>query len=362
MSDTSVSGGVISARPMVAVGGQDQPALAEGLLSLLISENSQGLYRCEATFGNWGATGGGIGFLYFDRNTVDFGKPFAIKLGPSSRATVLFEGRISALEAQFPAGTPGRLVVLSEDRFQDLRMTRRTRSFEQISDGDVFRRIANDHGLWADIDVSGPTHAVLAQVNQSDLAFLRARAREIGAELWMDGQTLHAQPRSRRNGATVELRLGSSLRECSVLADLAHQRSSVMVSGWDVASKQQIRYEATEAVMSGELNGDTGGARILASAFGERKDALVHTVPLTSQEAQTTAEAVFRLGARRFVTARGTADPDPRLRVGSYVDLQDLGPLFSGKYYVSAAQHIFDQIHGLRSEFVAERPGLGSRR
>src|SRR5689334_11363968 len=137
MSDTSVSGGVIAARPTITIGGQDQPSLAEGLLSLLISENNQGLYRCEATFGNWGATGGGIGFLYFGRDLIDFGKAFAVKLGSSSNAAVLFEGRITALEAQFPAGLPGRIVVLAEDRFQDLRMTRRTRSFEQASDADV---------------------------------------------------------------------------------------------------------------------------------------------------------------------------------------------------------------------------------
>jgi phage protein D len=361
MSDASISGGVIAARPTIAIGGQDQPALAEGLLSLLISENCQGLYRCEATFGNWGTTGGGIGFLYFDRQLLDFGKSLTVKLGAAS-STVLFEGRITALEAQFPTGLPSRIVVLAEDRFQDLRMTRRTRSFEQISDADVIRRIAGDHGLRADVDVSGPPHRVLTQVNQSDLAFLRERAREIDAELWMDGQTLHAQARARRSGPTLTLRLGSSLRECSVLADLAHQRSAVVVSGWDVAGKEQIRYEATEVAIRSELNGDTGGARILSDALGERKEALVHTVPLTSQEAQTTAEAVFRVGARRFLTARGAADPDPQLRVGSYVELTDLGPLFSGKYYVSGVQHMFDQTHGMRAEFLAERPGLGQSR
>src|SRR5258705_8493580 len=43
----------------------------------------------------------------------------------------LFEGRIMALEGQFPEGRQPQLVVLAEDRFQDLRMTRRTRTFKR---------------------------------------------------------------------------------------------------------------------------------------------------------------------------------------------------------------------------------------
>ena len=36
-----------------------------------------------------------------------------------------------------------------------------------------------------------------------------------------------------------------------------------------------------------------------------------------------------------------------------------LGPLFNGKYYLSEAKHIFDNAKGLRTEFRAERLGIG---
>jgi phage protein D len=152
---------------------------------------------------------------------------------------------------------------------------------------------------------------------------------------------------------------GNALREFCVLADLAQQRTSVTVSGWDVASKSEMTHEATAAILSGELNGDSSGVSILSSAFGTRKEALVHTVPLSSQEAQAAAEAFFRASARRFVVGRGVAEADSRLRVGSYVDLQGLGPLFNGKYYLSEVRHRFDGVKGMRTEFTAERPGIG---
>ena len=74
----------------------------------------------------------------------------------------------------------------------DLRMTRRSRHFEQMSDADVIRQIAQDHGLSAEVDVPGSAHTVLAQVNQSDLAFLRERARAAGVELWVEDTRLRA--------------------------------------------------------------------------------------------------------------------------------------------------------------------------
>jgi len=346
---------VKAARPTIAVVGQADASLAAGLLSLTIVENSAGLYRCEAQFGNWGSTNNTVGFLYFDRQTLDFGKAFAVKLGQDA----IFDGRIVGLEAIYPEGHPPRLTVLAEDRFQDLRMTRRTRTFDNVSDADLVNHIASDHGLTPSVDVAGPTHKVLAQVNQSDLAFLRERARAIDAEVWMDGTTLHAMSRSNRNGGTLRMAYGKTLRQFSALADLAGQRSSVAVSGWDVASKSGLREEADASAISSELNGDTSGVSLLSSALGQRKEALVHTVPLTGQDARSEAEAFFRMCARRFVIARGLADSDSQLRVGSYVDVQEVGPLFSGKYYLSEVTHLFDGARGIRTEFVGERPGIG---
>jgi phage protein D len=355
MSDES-SNGLFWPRPSLHVAGEEQPALAAGLLGLLITETASGLYRCEALFGNWNPAGSSGGFLYFDRRLFDFGKSFEIRFNDQ----VLFAGRIMALEGRYPQGSPPQIMVLADDRMQDLRMTRRTRSFSQSSDADAFRQIASDHGLRPQIDVSGgATYETLAQINQSDLAFLRERARGLDAEVWVDGDTLHVQPRTGRAGNAFEIVFGSRLREFSVIADLAGQRTSVLAHGWDVAAKSALRAQADESAIRGELNGDESGAGILASARGDRVDALAHTAPVSSSEAQAHADALFRACARRFVVGRGVAETDARLRVGGQVDLKGLGPLFSGKYYLSQVRHMFDGTNGIRTEFTGERPGIG---
>ena len=347
---------IASARPTINVGGSDDAPLREGLLSLLVAEDTAGLYRCEAAFGNWGLKDGGVDYLYFDRRKLDFGKTFQVKLGSET----IFDGRVTGLEAQFPDHAAPRLSVLAEDRFQDLRMTRRTRTFADASDADVFQRIASDHGLTPSVDVSGPTHKVLSQVNQSDLAFMRDRARAIDAEVWMRGSTLNAKSHSGRGGGQpLALTYGGNLRELSVGADLAHQRTSVAVSGWDVASKEGVKYEATDSVVQGELDGASSGASVLSSALGARKESVAHTVPFTSAEAQAEAESYFKRMARRFVVGRGVAEADAGLRVGAFVELKNVGPLFGGKYYLSEVRHLFDSTHGIRTLFTAERAGLG---
>ena len=355
MPDNSSTTGLKVARPTILVDGKENGPLGGGLLELVIVENTNGLYRCEAKFGNWGTVNNTTDFLYFDRKTLEFGKAFEIKLKDDS----IFEGKIMGLEASFPEGQSSEIRVLAEDRFQDLRMTRRTRTFSDVTDSDVINQIANDHGLTPEVSVNGPSYKVLAQVNQSDLAFVRERARAIDAEVWMKGSTLHAKTHTDRNTSTLQMKYGNELREFTVLADLAMQRTSVAVNGWDVSSKSKLQYEATDSAISSELNGDTSGVSILQSAFGARKEALVHTVPLNSDEAQYEAEAFFKMSARRFVVGHGVAETNAKLRVGCRADLQGLGPLFNGKYYVSDVKHLFDSSKGLRSEFRAERLGIG---
>jgi hypothetical protein len=355
MATAATATGLRIARPSIYIGGQNDTALAQALLQLIISEDVQGLYHCEARFGNWGPKGNSIGFMYFDRKKLDFGKPMQIKIDQDK----IFDGRISAIEANFGEARPPEIAVLLEDRFQDLRMTQRTRTFADVSDSDVMNRIANDYGLQSNIDVSGPSYKVLAQVNQSDLSFLRERARAIDAEIWLDDKTLHCQSRTKRNNGTVKVNYGGELREVTVTADLAGQRTSVKVNGWDISGKSAMTYEANDQVISGELGSDTSGISILKSAFGDRKEALAHTVPLSSREAQTEAEAVMRMTARRFVIAHGITQADAKLRVGTYIDMQGLGPLFSGKYYLCHVKHVFEGTQGFVTEFSAERAGIG---
>jgi uncharacterized protein len=350
-----------ASRPTIKLDGADRADLVGGLSSMLVEETTDGLYRCELTFGNWGPSGSDIGFLYFDRQVLDFGKQIAVAAQAGDDPATIFSGRIMGLEARYFTSQTPQITVLAEDRLQDLRMTRRTRVFEAMSDEDVIRQIASRHSLQAQVELDGASvqHRALAQVNQSDLAFLRERAHTIGAEVWAEGDTLYAKSRSRRGSATVSLAYGQDLREFTVLADLAHQRTSFTAAGWDPGAKDTVTHEATAQAISGEVSGGTSGPAILQQKLGERKEQLVHLTPASDAEAKVLAEAAYRRAARRFVTGTALTEGDGRLRVGSLADMRGLGPIFDGKYYISEARHLFDMAGGYRTQLRVERPWIG---
>lgn len=349
-----------ASRPVISVDGEVQTLLGDALLlSLLVEETTRGLFRCEARFTNWEPSAGET-FRFFDGEILDFGKPFAVEMGKPDELRQIFDGRIMGIEAHYPAQRPPEIVVLAEDRFQDLRMVRHTRTFEDMTDADVVRQIAAAQGLTAEVDIDGPTYRTLVQLNQSDLAFLRERAAAVDADLWIEGSMLHVQSRTGRDEGTISLTYGGNLVEFSALADLAHQRSTVRVSGWDVSGKQAIDVEAGAQLIQSELNGDRGGSAVLEQAIAARHERIATAMPLSQPEAQALADARYRERARRFVTGTGVVDGTAELRVGATVEIDALGPWFDGAYYVTRARHVFDVIDGYRTFFEVERPGLGT--
>lgn len=350
-----------AARPTIRVDGTAQGPLAdEDLMSVLVEETTLGLFRCEASFRNWGSASGAVGFTYFDRKVLDFGRAFSIEFGAPGVSGPVFAGRITAIEGRYPSGQIPEVLVLAEDRLQDLRMERRTRSFENLSDADIVRRIAAAQSLQAQVDVDGPTHRIAVQLNQSDLAFLRERAAAVDAELWIDNKTIYVQARARRNAGSVSLTYGKDLLEFTATADLAHQRSTVRVTGWSVADKQPIKADATDAALRGELTGLQGGGGILAGALAPHTETVALATPLAQPEAQALAEARYRERARGFVRGTGVTDGNPKVRVSARLTLSGLGPLFDGDYTVTRARHSFTLRDGFRTTFDVERPGIGT--
>lgn len=347
--------------PALSIAGQDNPDAAANLLSLTIEESIAGMSWCEARLVNFGYRKNTADFLYLGRDVFDFGTALSVSLGDDRRE--VFSGTMSALQADYPAGEQAQLLVFAEDALQELRLTRRTRSFEDSSTAGIAATIASDHSLTAVVDLDAPNRKVTAQVNQSDLAFLRMLARRDDAEVWLDGTDLHVARRPDRQAGTASLTYGGDLLSFSVRADLADQCTSVEVTGWDVAGKQAIAEAADSGVLGAELaSGDTSGSDVLAVAFAERTERIVRVTPLASDDATATAQAAYRERARRFVCGSGLTGGTAGLQVGTTVTLSGLGALFNGSYRVTRTRHMFDLVLGFRTEFDVERAGIGAAR
>lgn len=183
---------LVGAQPVFELDGQVEGALARDLNRLEIDEGTDGLKTLRARFVAFGppAVGEEPDLLYLDGELFDFGKSLKVSIGPPDEPRYVFDGRLSRIEASFREGREPEVLVAAEDRFMDLRMTRRMRTYEEMSDAEIAEEIANEHGLSSQTDAEGPTYDVVQQWNMSDLAFLRERGRLIQAEPWVQGDTL----------------------------------------------------------------------------------------------------------------------------------------------------------------------------
>ena len=349
---------VTSSAPVFLVDGQVRGELARDLLRLEVDEGTDGLKTLTARLLAFGPRQGRPEeeILYLDGRIIDFGKTLTVSIGPAHSARTIFRGAISAIEAEFREGGEPEVVVSAEDRFMDLRMTRRMRTYEQMSDAEIAESIASEHGLAADVDADGPTYDLIQQWNMSDLAFLRERARLVQAEVWVLDDTLHFQARARRQAGEIVLVRGNELLTLQVRADLAHQRTQVRVLGYDAGRREPIDEEAGEEAILAEVSGGRTGLAVLRSAFGPRTTNRVREVPLTPDEARDWARAEMLRRGRAFVQACGVTNGTPDLAVGSRLAFERVGaPFERGGYHVTRVRHTYDLEQGHRTHFEAER-------
>lgn len=348
---------LVATAPVFKVAGTARGEIARDLLELTVTHSTAGLATLEVTLLGAGSAGDDPTRLgYLNGDVADFGSEMEVSIGPRGRDRIIFSGVVSAIEARFSEHHAPRVVVFAEDRLMRLRLTRRSRSYEQTTDAEIAGTIARLHGLTADCPADGPRYDWVQQFQQSDLAFLRDRARLIGAELWVDGDGLHFVSRHQRRGNEVVLSEGFDMLACDVRADVAHQRTSVTVSGYDADDRTVINEVAGAEAIQAEITGGRSGPDVLRATLGEVAGTRARDVPLTSGEAAAFARAEMLRRCRGFVTARVVANGNPELVVGSRVTLHGVGRRFEGPgYYATRVVHSYDLVHGHRTLTDLER-------
>lgn len=350
---------VYTAVPTLRVDGQEYDVVSELLLAMEMSEHEGGMSTLELRFSNV-ASGAqnGAGLAFEDDKILKLGANIAVYAGDENAPKEIFRGTITGLEAEYPEMGPPELVVLAEDAFQKARMARRTKVWDKTSLATIATQLAQQLNLTPVITGLSDTIGTEVQFNESDLAFLRRLLRRHDADMQVVGGELHLSARKDVSRGNLELAFGGQLRQARVIADLAHQVTKVTVTGWDYKQGQKVSVNSTGANL--QPGSGRPGKQILQDFLGDRPEHVGDLAILDQTEAQALADAIFDQRARPFVVVEGTAEGNPALRVGTKVQLTQLGGRFSNQYYVVRACHKFDFDHGYRTEFEAQCPYLSS--
>jgi len=275
----------------------------------------------------------------YDGMATVVGSAIEIRVGYAEGQESLLVGEITALKATLAHDGPALLTVQGFDRLHRLRRGRRTRAYSEVTDGQIAEAIASDMGLTPEVEDTGVVHAYVLQNNQSDVDFLRERARRIRYELSVDDRTLVFRPAANHLGSSVSLEYMTDLKSFEARLSTVAQTSEVFVRGFDPETKTAIVGAGRLGDETTKMGGRTLGPSLAEAAFGATT-ALIADVPVHSQsEADQVAKAKFNDLAIELIQAEVEAVGNPAIRAGSVIEVTGIGERFGGDYYVTTAEH-----------------------
>lgn len=287
---------------------------------------------------------------WIDADALAPGKAVVVTAKGASGEELIFDGEIVELEPDFHPSTQ-ILTVRAFDRLHRLSIGQRTRTFVNYTDGDLVKQLAKEVGLRAQ---TGPTTQVykhIFQHNQTNLAFLRARAAALGYLLYVHGDTLHFEP-PKSAGQAIPLEWGATLSEFHPRMTTVGQTSGVTVRGWDPATRQEIVGHAKNGQGAPQVGEQKSGGEMSQGAFKVDPQGESVLRPVRSQaEADMLAQALADQRASRFIEADGTCAGNPKIVAGSSVQISAVGTRFSGVYFITSATHVYSVQSGYVTRF-----------
>lgn len=349
-----------TASPTVEVGGMSYPLVASNLERMRVTEALGGLSSLELVLADTVTREDGtMGFASGAGSPLELGAGIRVFAGPAEvRAFEIFDGQITAIEIEYRDQGAPTFTVLAEDRLFPARRKRRTRLFDDRALTDVVESIASDYGLTAEVrEGIDSTPRDWMQLDETDLAFLRRILHLCDCDVQVVGDKLQVGRVGKDRRSLVALAAGSTLKHVRITADIAEQVSDIRLASFDPDSGEPADATA-QASGSGPGAGRTG-ADLLGEKFSAVKMHLGRSGPVTDAEADSLAIFDADRRARAFVTARGTAQGNGELRVGSWIELSGVTAQFANQYSVVRAVHRFDRAHGYETDFEAQCAYLG---
>jgi len=292
--------------------------------------------------------------------------------GGSSAAQCIFDGYILSHKLHLEKGTTNStLAIWGQDASWLMNLTENVKEWVDVTDGDVANAIFGDYGITpADDNTSddSPSHTEdghsLMQ-RGSDIQFLRVLARRNGKICRV---ACKDQP-GQRIGYFAKAKLDGDPVLTLTVTDPENWTMEAMDLDWDVTRPTSVI--ARQALFTDDdsdgVSGDTSDSGL--NLLGDRALADFASKPMTvllaapvddGGELSMRAQSLLR-EADWFVRCEGQADVarlNAILRVDTVVEIDGIGALHSGKYYVWSVRHtITADSHKMK--FVLMRNAVG---
>jgi len=291
---------------------------------------------------------------WIDGSAVQEGRPITIAMGLGETTKVVFVGEILGLDLDVGPDEAPQVSIRGYDRLHRLARARKTRVFLNQRDSQIAATIAQEHGLRLAGPESKLVHPYVMQREQTDLAFLLARARGLGHVLRVEDAALHFGPRELGADGSVVATMGQNLLELHVSTSLLGQVGAVAARGWDPAEQKALVAEVAESALASRMGGSTSGPRLADEAFDPETSVVTDLAIVSADAAKLAAAAELEALALGHVRCRGRLLGTATLRPGVILTLKGFGERFSGNYWLTSVVHTYGR-EGFTTDFEGSR-------
>ncbi len=285
------------------------------------------------------------------------GKPIKIKMGYlGSQPEVVFDGEILKREVEFGVGGRTTLFLSGLDCSHRLRRTYYHRSFVKMTDSEIAQKVAKDAGLTAEVEATQPKHEWVYQVNQTNIDFLKERAKPYDYEVKVEGKKMRFKKAQKGGAEAAKLKWGETLHSFRPRLTTSGQISDIEVRGWDPDTKKEVIGKAGASDVGPKL-GSATGTDLAKKAFGKAMRSISDKPFRTVADAEKFAKSRMAEISMGFVTGEGTCRGNPKVKAGKTISIEGIGKRFEGKYFLERVHHIFDK-RGYTTMFCVERNGV----
>jgi len=284
--------------------------------------------------------------LFREGNSVKIAMGYVDDLQP------MIEGEITQISPTFPAGDIPTVAIEGHTLLHRLHGTNNTRTFEKVTDKAIAEKIGQDLNLQVDAEDPGTQYEYVMQPNQTDLEFLRERAKRIHFEILVKDKTLIFRKSQEAKAKTYTLvwanaqkavATGSNilpLTTFSLKMNASAPPTEVETRCYDPASKQAFVSHAGPSDQTSKMGGKQAGGDVSKNAFKtDRKHVHVNTPFASQAECDAHAKAAYNNKALGLISGTAETIGVPDLRAGQVIQLLGVGPRFEGDYRIDEATH-----------------------
>jgi phage protein D len=278
-------------------------------------------------------------------SSIQIGSDVEVSVGQTQRK--MFVGVVTGMRHSYKQGREV-MTVMAMDPLIKASASRRTETYEKMSDADIVRKVLGRAGLKVGkIDSTAQKNDHITQRNESDLEFMKRLAGRNGYLLMAnEGKIDFVKPQFGGRSTVVST---DALEDLDYEMNAVGMPAEIKTTGWDYGQKDKVEGTAGD----GDVE-KIGGGRSAVSVASQIWQGTSHVTDVTHHtqgSAKEIAAAELNRAARNFLRGSARVDGNAEIHAGTKVRFQGHPTGFNPEVYVVGSRHFFEIRRGYATEF-----------